>query len=358
MTNTETADTLPTTFAQNYGFTERYLDFKNKYGTPESVGTAMSDDKEVILLDLKCGTGWGPEHGEPWPCGADDAAKSVACGMRDPNSLETEFLEVQVYESEVYQQDGCPILWWPTGNKETFVESIHPSEPPCHEGLEHDWQSPHEFVGGLKEDPGVFSSGPGIFLKEVCMTCGCSYLKDQGAHNTIDGRVVTKITYIPGEFAEEVVLHRHKGKLIARMDPRKTGLGFYNVLSLHKDLEDAVDDYSADDGTWFAWVEPGTSQGEEMRPDEYEVVDDEEIGPAILAAQETWEKIIKFAETWGRENGGRLGETWNSASQELVQALYDVVDVAKVEHLSRDDRWDDIHNAAVAAYEDAQEDQE
>ena len=48
-----------------------------------------------------------------------------------------------------------------------------PEPPECAEGLEHDWCSPYEVVGGLKENPGVWSlGGTTIHTSEVCSHCG------------------------------------------------------------------------------------------------------------------------------------------------------------------------------------------
>lgn len=48
-----------------------------------------------------------------------------------------------------------------------------PEPPECAEGCEHDWCSPYEVVGGLKENPGVWSlGGTTIHTSEVCSHCG------------------------------------------------------------------------------------------------------------------------------------------------------------------------------------------
>lgn len=63
----------------------------------------------------------------------------------------------------------------PDGAEETVATvttAIDPSEPDCTEKA-HDWQSPHEIVGGLKENPGVWGNGGGVRIVEVCMHCGC-----------------------------------------------------------------------------------------------------------------------------------------------------------------------------------------
>lgn len=49
-----------------------------------------------------------------------------------------------------------------------------PEAPECEDGEEHDWCSPHEVVGGMTENPGVFSkSGTTIVFVTVCSKCGC-----------------------------------------------------------------------------------------------------------------------------------------------------------------------------------------
>ena len=45
---------------------------------------------------------------------------------------------------------------------------IDPQEPKCTEP-EHDWQSPQEIVGGIKENPGVWVHAAGIIVHEVCL---------------------------------------------------------------------------------------------------------------------------------------------------------------------------------------------
>lgn len=48
-----------------------------------------------------------------------------------------------------------------------------PEPPACVEGKEHEWVSPHEVVGGLDSNPGVWSTGgTGITTREVCGRCG------------------------------------------------------------------------------------------------------------------------------------------------------------------------------------------
>lgn len=46
-------------------------------------------------------------------------------------------------------------------------------EPACSNGGEHDWQTPFSLVGGIKENPGVWSlGGTKMSFHEVCSCCG------------------------------------------------------------------------------------------------------------------------------------------------------------------------------------------
>lgn len=49
----------------------------------------------------------------------------------------------------------------------------NPSPPACIEDKEHEWRSPYSCVGGIKENPGVWSGGGTIMhYKECCKNCG------------------------------------------------------------------------------------------------------------------------------------------------------------------------------------------
>lgn len=79
-----------------------------------------------------------------------------------------------------------------------------PDEPDCPEGS-HDWQSPHEIVGGLEENPGVQGHGGGVIIHEVCMHCGCARITDTWAQNPDTGEQgLRSVEYVEGEYADEV----------------------------------------------------------------------------------------------------------------------------------------------------------
>lgn len=68
--------------------------------------------------------------------------------------------------------------------------------PSCIDDHEHDWRSPYSVVGGIKENPGCWSSKHGqIKYTEVCRRCGIYRHIDHGATDMSNGQCVTAITY-------------------------------------------------------------------------------------------------------------------------------------------------------------------
>jgi hypothetical protein len=92
-----------------------------------------------------------------------------------------------------------------TDEAESATVQLDPDEPECDAGVGHDWQSPHELLGGLEENPGVQGHGGGVVVKEVCMRCGCSRTTDTWAQNPETGEQgLESVSYEQGEFAEAV----------------------------------------------------------------------------------------------------------------------------------------------------------
>jgi hypothetical protein len=59
-----------------------------------------------------------------------------------------------------------------TRDYESDVVTLEAPEPDCADGQEHDWQAPHEILGGCKENPGVWGKGGGVLIRQVCAHCG------------------------------------------------------------------------------------------------------------------------------------------------------------------------------------------
>jgi hypothetical protein len=106
---------------------------------------------------------------------------------------ETMWIKVHVYEEDDPENEGVLQI------------SVDPPEPKCLEGHEHDWIAPHELVGGLEENPGVFGSGGGVIIKEVCRHCGTLRQIDTWATNPVTGEQGLKsVSFEDRKFLEEV----------------------------------------------------------------------------------------------------------------------------------------------------------
>lgn len=65
--------------------------------------------------------------------------------------------------------------------------TIDPEAPDCVNDDKHDWQSPHELVGGLKENPGVWGKDGGVIIVEACLRCGCKRERNTWAQDRETG---------------------------------------------------------------------------------------------------------------------------------------------------------------------------
>lgn len=73
--------------------------------------------------------------------------------------------------------------------------TLNPEEPEC-TSTEHDWQSPHSVLGGLRENPGVWGHGGGVFYREVCAHCGRYRVTDTWAQDPDTGEQgLTSVAY-------------------------------------------------------------------------------------------------------------------------------------------------------------------
>ena len=104
-----------------------------------------------------------------------EAAEEFISSGSYPEESETYWVSVYVRPADAGPEDG-----------EYIKVAIDPEEPPCDLG-EHDWQSPHEVVGGLPENPGVFGHGGGAKKITVCAHCGVYRIWDGWAADPEDG---------------------------------------------------------------------------------------------------------------------------------------------------------------------------
>jgi hypothetical protein len=90
-------------------------------------------------------------------------------------------------------------------NVESVKVAIDPPAPKCVDGQRdsHDWQSPHEIVGGIAENPGVWGHGGGVTVTECCVRCGCGRETDTWAQDMTDGEQgLRSVRFEPGAYVE------------------------------------------------------------------------------------------------------------------------------------------------------------
>jgi hypothetical protein len=93
-----------------------------------------------------------------------------------------------------------------TDDRASDAVTLDQHEPECEDGGgKHDWQSPHELVGGAEDNPGVWGHGSGEIIDEVCMRCGCERSTDTWAQNPETGEHgFASVSYAIGKYAHEV----------------------------------------------------------------------------------------------------------------------------------------------------------
>ena len=96
--------------------------------------------------------------------------------------------------------------WWCSVDVdgEHHKVAVNPAEPAC-SSPEHEWARPHTIVGGLIENPGVYSNNGGVTVTSACLHCGCKMVEDSGAYDPCDGqRGLDSIKYTPGFFTDRL----------------------------------------------------------------------------------------------------------------------------------------------------------
>jgi hypothetical protein len=130
----------------------------------------------------------------------EDAAQSYVDGGDWGDTDETRWIKVATWREGI-DEDGDIVRV----DEQSHKITIEPDEPDCADGQGHDWQSPYSILGGLKENPGVWGSGGGVRIEEVCMRCGCSKTTDTWAQDRSDGEQgLTSTYYVPDKYADEI----------------------------------------------------------------------------------------------------------------------------------------------------------
>ena len=166
------------------------------------LGTAAELVEDAVVINL---TTWGARDsggGEiEVECDtAQEAAQEFVDGGEWGENKETFWVNVRVWRNGVNARGAIVAV-----DEETITIEVAPIEPECSHEDGHDWQSPHSIVGGCKENPGVYGSGGGVIITQVCMHCGCGQHTDTWAQNSENGQQgLTSVKYVLGEFSEAV----------------------------------------------------------------------------------------------------------------------------------------------------------
>jgi hypothetical protein len=115
---------------------------------------------------------------------ADDAARDYASAYEPCER--TYWVRVYTYRTSVALL-GFRACRYPQIDPRTHKIAIEPDVPACSSTDGHAWHSPLEIVGGCRENPGVFGSGGGVRVVEVCRHCGVLREYDTWATDRSDG---------------------------------------------------------------------------------------------------------------------------------------------------------------------------
>lgn len=96
-----------------------------------------------------------------------------------------------------------------TGESQSTTVQLDEDEPGCADGEEHEWESPHEIVKGIAENPGVWGKGGGAIIHEVCLRCGCARITDTWAQRRDTGEQgLTSVSYDRELYSDEIAEYR------------------------------------------------------------------------------------------------------------------------------------------------------
>ncbi|MEN6525464.1 MAG: hypothetical protein ABFD65_03130 [Candidatus Polarisedimenticolia bacterium] len=95
------------------------------------------------------------------------------------------------------------------GAEGSLMVGVEPAPPRCACSDGHVWEAPHELVGGLEDNPGVFGHGGGVVAHRVCLACGTERLDDSWATDPASGvQGLASVQYRPYALQDEVRAYR------------------------------------------------------------------------------------------------------------------------------------------------------
>ena len=169
-----------------------------------SLSTRIVQDGTAILLP-----GWIADDGNceityPNATSGDEAAREYGDGYDWGEYAETFWLTVWAWRVGVVRDERGDVYAVEI-DRDSYTIAIDPDEPACLDGENHDWQSPHEIVGGIESNPGVWGHGGGVVITECCVRCGCARITNTWAQNPETGEQgLQSVTYEPDRFRDEI----------------------------------------------------------------------------------------------------------------------------------------------------------
>ena len=146
---------------------------------------------------------------DEWWCG-DDGYQDVVVGAEDGDDARckwvesydresaTQWVDVRSWRQAIDQSGSIEQV-----DDESDLVEIEPIEPDCPSG-EHDWQAPHDVVGGIESNPGVWGHGAGVVIREVCVRCGCGRTTDTWAQcGAVQG--LRSIEYVEDAYLDDIL---------------------------------------------------------------------------------------------------------------------------------------------------------
>lgn len=146
-----------------------------------------------ILLDLDSGPSGGWVSKRLSPCSLEEARAQARAWAQ--------IGEADTSEGPVWADIAIVDPLWPGSgdwaeySEEVVTTQVEEDEPECTRPA-HAWHSPHEIVGGCESNPGVWASGGGVAIHEVCRHCGCARITDTWAQRPDTGEQgLRSVTY-------------------------------------------------------------------------------------------------------------------------------------------------------------------
>jgi hypothetical protein len=178
------------------------------------------------------------------------------------------------------------------------VVTLDPDEPDCEEDQQghHDWQAPYQIVGGCPENPGVWGSGGGVIVEEVCMRCGTARVTDTWATDPHTGEQgLTRVWYEPDKHHREVSALRlderleEEGTLLVEdegeFSTERLWLHDHHLYYQHANGGARGSyDRQAGDGQWYDW--PVELTREVTLGEACELFDEDEVVDALVEHHE------------------------------------------------------------------------